>query len=216
MRVLTAASAAALDRIAEERYRMPRLLLMENAGRAVAEEVKKSLCPRRKKRVAVFCGKGNNGADGLVAARHLLCAGIQADIFLAGFSRCSQPEAQVNLAIARRLGGRIRNISAVEPKRLIRTLRAYGCIVDALLGVGLRRGVSGLLADLIRAINAAGVNTIAVDIPSGLDATTGEARGACVEADSTVTFVAWKKGMASAAGKRLCGKVIVSTLGIPL
>ena len=211
-KLLTAKQAKEIDAMAREEWGISTLVLMENAGRAVAEEALKVL--KGKKRVAIFCGKGNNGGDGFVAARHLLTAGIKPDIFLAGDIRDVKNEARVNLDILLKLK---QLVIEVEEDNLVvakSRISKYNLIIDALLGVGLSGGSRGIYRDLIGIINTAKAFVLSVDIPSGLDATTGRTLGCCVKADKTVTFVAKKRGMVIKGGPRYCGKVVVRDLGV--
>ncbi|RJO64522.1 MAG: NAD(P)H-hydrate epimerase [Candidatus Omnitrophota bacterium] len=214
LRSLTAASAKALDRRAAERFGIPIVLLMENAGAAVAQEAAK-MVPAGSQ-ITVFCGKGNNGGDGFVAARHLIAAGFKPLVFLAGKAKEVVHEAKVNLDILYALKQPVieigrHNLSLPKKHALVSRL-----IIDALLGVGLKGKTRGVYRDLIKAINASKAQVISVDIPSGLDATSGRILGCCVRADTTVTFVARKRGMNIGDGPGCCGKVLVKNLGLPL
>lgn len=211
LKTITAAESKMLDRKAREAYGLSVLMLMENAGRAVAEEVIKA----KKKRVAIFCGKGNNGGDGFVAARHLLAGGISPDLFLAGKTSDVKGDAKVNLDVLLKLKRKIIEVREKNISSLKARVRRYDLIVDAIFGVGLKGSVKGYHKDLIEAINASGAYVISVDIPSGLDADTGKALGSCVRADRTVTFVANKRGMIRGEGPVYCGKVIVKDIGFP-
>jgi len=213
-RILTVKQAKAQDTQAKERFGISTLVLMENAGGAVAKEAIKTL--RERTKIAVFCGRGNNGGDGFVAARHLLAYNIKPDVFLAGKILDVENETRVNLEILLRLR---QKISEVEEKNLHivkNKIAKYSLIIDALLGVGLQGQVRGIFRSLIGIINSAKAHILSVDIPSGLDATTGAVLGCCVMADKTVTFVAKKRGMVVGEGPKYCGKVIVRDLGIPL
>jgi hydroxyethylthiazole kinase-like uncharacterized protein yjeF len=209
-RTLTAIAAQAIDRKAREKFVISTLVLMENAGAAVAREVLKFYKPGM--RLAVFCGKGNNGGDGLVAARHLMARKIKPDIFLAcGFFQV-QNEAKINLDILLKLKAKITRLSAGNLKKI--KISKYDLIIDALLGVGVSGELRGIYPELIELINSSGARVISVDIPSGLDATNGRVLGGCVKADKTVTFIAGKRGMVFGEGPKYCGKVIVADLGI--
>jgi len=210
-RLLTAQSAKLIDLKAQDKFGISTLILMENAGARVAAATV-GFC--RTKKIAIFCGKGNNGGDGFVAARHLLTCGIKPDIFLADRISQVENEARTNLEILRRLKSKIievttQNIFSIK-------ISKYGLIIDALLGVGLSGEVRGIYKDLITLINSSQAHIISVDIPSGLDATTGKILGACVKADKTVTFVAKKRGMVFGEGPKYCGKIVVADLGLPL
>jgi len=212
-RFLTAADAKSLDKKAVERFGMPVLVLMENAGRCVSEEAL-NILGKRKGKVALFCGTGNNGGDGFCAARHLLTAGIKPDIYLSGKIADVKNEAKTNLNILLRMKQKIIEASPASIS-LIKTKR-YSLIIDALLGVGLKGDIRYIYQELINIINASRAFVLSVDIPSGLDATTGKVGKVCVKADKTITFVAKKRGMASETGKNYCGEVLVRSIGIGL
>jgi len=212
-RFLTAAQAKALDRKAELKFGISTLLLMENAGRSVSEEALKIL-QSRKGNTAIFCGKGNNGGDGFCAARHLLAAGIKPDIYLCGRIADVKNEARANLDILLRLKQKIIELGQARMPSI--KTKKYSLIIDALLGVGLKGGASYIYQELINIINSSKAYVLSVDIPSGLDATSGKAAGVCVKADKTITFVAEKRGMASKGGRKYCGEVLVRGIGIAL
>jgi NAD(P)H-hydrate epimerase len=211
-RLLTAKSAKDIDRKAREILGISTLVLMENAGRVVAEEAIKML--RGRKRVAIFCGKGNNGGDGFVAARHLLASGVKPDIFLAGEIKEVKNEAGVNLNILLKLKQKITKTSQNNLCRIKNKVLRCDLIIDALLGVGLEGRVRGIYSDLINIINLSKIPVLSIDIPSGLDATGGMVLGCCVKAARTVTFIAKKRGLVVGDGPRYCGRVIVRGLGI--
>lgn len=214
-RILTVAQAKALDKKAEEKFGISTLLLMENAGRTVSEEVLKILQDQQSK-VAIFCGTGNNGGDGFCAARHLLIAGIKPDIYLAGRIGDVKNEAKVNLDILLRLKQKITQASPGNLSLIKSGIRKYNLIIDALLGVGLKGKIRFVYQELINIINASKAYVLSVDIPSGLDATFGKVLGGCIKADKTVTFVAKKRGMVSNTGRNYCGEVLVRGVGIAL
>lgn len=211
---ITAQQAKKIDKKAKDKFGISVLVLMENAGRAVAEEAMKML--RENKPVAIFCGKGNNGGDGFVAARHLLVQGIKPDIFLAGYTCDVQNEAKVNLDILLKLKQKITEVDEKNLHLVKNKIYKYALIIDALLGVGLSGEVRGIFRDLIDIINLSKAKVLTVDIPSGLDATSGKVLGCCVKADRTVTFVAKKRGKVLGEGPKYCGRVVVKDLGIPL
>ncbi|MFA5311664.1 MAG: NAD(P)H-hydrate epimerase [Candidatus Omnitrophota bacterium] len=214
-KILTVSQARNLDSKAREKFGIPAILLMENAGRAVSEEVSRVIGGGEMK-VAIFCGKGNNGGDGFCAARHLISRGVNPDIYLCGSINEVRGEAKVNLEILLKLK---KGVFQVNPKKL-KAVRAripgYGLIVDALFGVGIKGLVKGIFADIINTINQSRAYIISVDIPSGLDANTGRVLGVSVKADATVTFIAKKKGMVKGEGERLCGRIVVENIGFPL
>ncbi|MFH0790579.1 MAG: NAD(P)H-hydrate epimerase [Candidatus Omnitrophota bacterium] len=213
-KLLTARQAKDIDFKARNIFGISTLVLMENAGRAVAEEAVKIL--RHQRAAAIFCGKGNNGGDGFVAARHLLAYGIRPDIFLAGSISEVGNEAGINLEILLKLNQKIIEVKKDNLTRIKNRISKRVLIIDALLGVGLKGDVRGVFRDLIEIINSSEAKILSVDIPSGLDATTGRILGCCVKADKTVSFTARKRGMVFGDGPRYCGRVIVKDLGIPL
>lgn len=212
-RLITAKQAKKIDIEAREKFGISTLVLMENAGRAVADEAVGVL--RGRKQAAIFCGKGNNGGDGFVAARHLLAYGVKPHIFLAGRIQDVKNEAKINLEILLRLKQKIieaeeGNLFLIENK-----ISKCGLIIDALLGVGLAGEVKEIYRDLIGIINTSKAYILSVDIPSGLDAGTGKVLGSCVKANQTVTFIAKKSGMVIGDGPKYCGRIVVRGLGIP-
>jgi NAD(P)H-hydrate epimerase len=204
-----ASAMRALDRHTIETLGVPGALLMESAGRAVAEAaLAERAAAARGGDVLVVCGAGNNGGDGLVAARHLALLGVPVRVALVAEPRRLAPDAAANLARARAAGVPI----ATGP---VRTAGA-AVIVDALFGTGLARAVTGAPAAAIRRIAAARpcARVVAVDLPSGLDADTGQCHGPCVAADLTVTIALPKLGLALEPGRTLAGRVLVARIGI--
>ena len=176
---------------------VPSLDLMENAGRAMAEEIARRYGARA---TLVLCGPGNNGGDGFVVARYLKRWGWPVRLALLGERDRLKGDAA---AVAAKWDGAVE--SSVE-------LRGAGLIVDAIYGAGLSKDFPSELAD---AINGAGAPVVAVDVPSGLDGLTGLVRGACVKADVTITFFRKKPGHVLMPGRTLCGEVVVAAIGIP-
>jgi ADP-dependent NAD(P)H-hydrate dehydratase / NAD(P)H-hydrate epimerase len=182
---------------------VPGLSLMEAAGRAVADEVSTRFPDARS--VALLCGPGNNGGDGFVTARHLLDKGYTVRLGVKGDpSRLPHDAA----AMAKRWTG------AVGPLNTELLSRAE-VVVDALFGAGLTRPIEGDYAALIDAVNDSGLPVIAVDVPSGVDGTTGAVRGVAVCAIATVTFFRLKPGHLLLPGRELCGETRVADIGIP-
>ncbi|MBK8975386.1 MAG: NAD(P)H-hydrate epimerase [Planctomycetes bacterium] len=204
MKTISVAEARALDRDAVERLGMPSILLMENASRGVA-----TLAAELGERFVILCGPGNNGGDGLAAARHLgpeRCA-----IHLLAEpdpQRC--PDAALQLSILRAAGW------AVAPGGATPSAEPGAVWIDALFGTGLVRAIEGRAADWIAALNAADGPRLAVDVPSGLDGDRGVPLGpACVRADVTATFAAAKHGLVAPAAAPFVGRLVVVPLGIP-
>lgn len=200
-----AASMRAVDAWAIEQRGLPSLELMEAAGRAVAEATVELAGDGP---VRVVCGKGNNGGDGLVAARHLASTGVPVEALLLGEADELSPDATANLK-------RLEGVGAREPGDMAEALRGSGAIVDAIFGTGFEGAARGPAAAAIEAINASPARVVAADLPSGVDASTGEAEGAAVEAALTVAFHAAKLGHWIAPGKRLRGELRIAPIGIP-
>ena len=199
----------ALDRHTIDALGVPGELLMESAGRAVSQLVLEQLGEVASGEVCVVCGVGNNGGDGLVLARHLQLLGVDVRAALVGDESRLSADAAVNLKRARRVGVRIEAEGWSAPER--------GVVVDALFGTGLARPVSGPAADAIRTINrarAAHAIVVAVDLPSGLDADTGQILGSAVRADVTATVGLPKLGLVLEPGRSLAGHVQVLRIGI--
>ncbi len=209
---LTRAQVRELDRRAITEFGVPALVLMENAGRGAAELL---LALGIHGPAAICCGKGNNGGDGLVMARHLYNQGVVVTVHL--FARPDElsPEAAVHWNIVSKMSLPVRVWSDVNDSQLTAELAKEEWIVDALYGTGLDGPVRPPLDRVITAINASPAGVFAVDIPSGLNADTGEPMGATIRARHTATFVAPKKGFANPATRHWLGKVHVIDIGAP-
>lgn len=211
MRYVTVKGMRALEAAAIARG-MTASLLMENAGRAVADEAKKMSAPGP---VAVFCGYGNNGGDGFVAARYLIGAGYGARVFLAGPPRAMSAEAAANrdkLPAPRCVPEPVNDSEGLAAAAA--AMRQSGLVIDALFGVGLARPLDGLFAELIGLINGSGRPILAVDVPSGLDADTGEPLPVAVRASKTVTLGYPKAGFKAPGADGYIGELIVADIGL--
>ena len=207
----------AFDAAAAGRFGIPGPVLMENAGRGVVDRIVTVHGDVTGKRVAVLCGKGNNGGDGFVVARHLLLRGALIDVILLARPASVAGDARVHLAI-------LRNVAKSAPALLkfssqpTRFLPPSGgppaIIVDALFGTGFSGVPRGPAAAAIRWMNASGSFVVAVDIPSGLDGATGQTAGEVVRAHLTVTMAAGKVGQYIGAGPECCGRIDVVDIGI--
>lgn len=215
MKVLTAAEMREVDRLTTKDCRVPSLRLMENAGKSVAEFIQAQLSDWKRRRVIVLCGKGNNGGDGFVCARYLKKMGAGVSVYLIGKARDVKGDAFVNLKRWKSMGKLI--VEVPSEKRGFLAFQNGDLIVDALLGTGIRGPLEGPLAEVVRAVNehASGCVVVAVDIPSGLNADTGDAPGPVVVADYTVTFTAPKPGLLLGAGPEHAGHLVVREIGSP-
>jgi len=218
MKILTAAEMRDVDRLTTERHGVPSPTLMENAGRSVAEFIGARFSRIAQRGVVVLCGKGNNGGDGFVVARHLLKMGARPSVYLFSDSREVKGDAGVNLRRWKKVSHEMRIIRAPRDWQSAQAVVASAdIVVDALLGTGARGPVEGLLLAAIEHLNQRRPEqgVVAVDIPSGLHANTGEAQGAAVRADFTVTFTAPKHGLFLGAGPRHVGELVVRQIGSP-
>ncbi|MBI2931032.1 MAG: NAD(P)H-hydrate epimerase [Planctomycetes bacterium] len=194
MRAVTRHEIEEIDRRASAEFGIPATTLMENAGRAVARIVLQEFKP---KAVTVVCGKGKNGGDGFVAARHIAEAGVRVHVHaLAAESEYS--------------GISLENFRQVRTGPLVWS----EVVVDAIFGTGLTRPVEGKVRDLIEEINRH-APIVAVDIPSGLDADTGRPLGAAVRATLTVTMGLPKVGLLVPEARPYVGRLIVADIGYP-
>lgn len=204
-----------VDRWAVEVLGLPGLVLMENAGRQVADAACELLDGRRPGRVAVVAGAGNNGGDGFVAARHLGLRGLEVVTFLLAPPEKVAGDARVNLDALRNLQADVLAIGPGELPGLANALKEFDVVVDALGGTGIRGALQGQIAVAVQAVNAASRPVVAVDIPTGLDCDSGQAAGPAIRAAVTVTFVAPKKGFAAPGASAYTGRVVVADIGVP-
>lgn len=214
MRLVTAAEMRAIDEEAQRRFGLPEVVLMENAGRCVVEALSDRFGPLSGLKVAVVCGKGNNGGDGFVAARQLINAGARVQVWLVGDPGDLRGAAKANCDIFMRFGGRIEPIPPARPSLAV-DLAQSDVIIDALLGTGARGPLGDPLGEVIAAINAAGRPVVSVDLPSGVDADTGAVLGAAVRADLTVTLGAPKPGLLLHPGASFRGELVVADISLP-
>jgi len=197
---------------------IPALVLMENAGRAVADEIRARYRRESVERIVVIAGKGNNGGDGFVIARHLWNAGYDVSVYLLGRTSQVADIARVNLDVLINMGVPITVVLDENDlevlKRELASRRAYVC-VDALLGTGLSKQVKGLYSHVIECLNDSPLPVVAVDVPSGLDADSGFPLGRAVRATLTVTFGYPKVGCVLASGMPYVGELVVADISIP-
>jgi NAD(P)H-hydrate epimerase len=207
---LTRAAVREIDRRAAEEFGIPSIVLMENAGRGAAEVIYR-LNPLRE-RVAIACGPGNNGGDGLVIARHLDRVGLPVVVWVFGSVADLSPDAAVNYRIVERMRLPLTVTQGAPPPDVF---RGFGLVVDALFGTGLSRPLGAPFDAAVEAVNASGARVVAVDVPSGLDCNTGRPLGATVRAHHTVTFVGMKEGFAVADARPYVGEVYFADIGAP-
>jgi hydroxyethylthiazole kinase-like uncharacterized protein yjeF len=205
---LTAEEMAEADRISIEDFGMSVLSLMGNAGLGVATLARKMLGGAASgRRVCCLVGKGNNGGDGLVAVRHLHNWGAQVNVVLGGERKDLRDVPGKQLAIVEKMNVEINEAGAA--------FKGAELLVDALLGYGSKGNPRDTVASLIRRANASGIPTLAVDIPSGLDATTGEPGDPCIVAKSTVTLGLPKTGFLNPRARAYVGELFVADISMP-
>ena len=213
MEVLDAQRMAQADRITIEEIGIPGLVLMENAGRLVAEELAERVDPPGP--VLVVCGRGNNGGDGYVVARHLLRLGYQVQVLATGDAG-GKTDAGAMARAWKGLGGAVTTVTSSRGlAREASLFERAEVVVDALFGTGLSRPLEGLAAELVQAINRCPAPVVAVDLPSGLDASSCELPEVVVEAALTVTFARPKPAQLLPPAEMACGELVVVDIGIP-
>ncbi len=188
-----------IDRKAMEEAGVPSIALMENAGRCVAEAAGSG------KKVAIFCGTGNNGGDGFVAARHLKGSGAEVSVYVVGKKERIRGDARINLE---KIGFDAKEIDS--PVEFDADL-----VIDAIFGIGLKGQVKEPARSIIMDLNEKAVPVISVDVPSGLDADTGRVQGEAIKATKTVTMQVAKNGFFINKGPAHVGEIIVVDIGIP-
>lgn len=212
MKVSTVAQMRELDRRAGDEYGIPGHILMETAGHAVYEAIRIEL-GLAGQRVLVLCGPGHNGGDGLVAARKLNSSGASVQVMVLADPARYGDAPVMYYGMLSRAGVAIS--VRPEPAQVAEALLSCDAVVDALLGTGVDRELSGQLLEVVELVNAADVPVFAVDIPTGVNGDTGQVQGEAVVADVTVTFGLPKLGNLLYPGAELCGTLYVSHISFP-
>ena len=216
MKVLTADQMKTLDRRTIHEIGIPGIFLMENAGRGATEAILRRFPNLLRKRVAVIAGKGNNGGDAFVIARHLINRGVKVNIFLLAEKKAIKGDAKTNLDILTKAGIQVKGLATLGEFEAIRDdLLSHDLIIEGILGTGLNSEVKGYYRQVISALNATGKPIVAIDIPSGLDATTGKPLGVCIKAAFTPTFGLPKIGQLIHPGVEFVGELEVIDIRIP-
>jgi NAD(P)H-hydrate epimerase len=217
MKILTAAQMQRIDRLTTEQCGVPSLTLMENAGGAVVDFLTERFAPLRQQRIAILCGRGNNGGDGFVVARLMRNQGLNPRVILLGNVASLKGDAAVNYD----------RLVALGPPEVVEDLAAWHRIrpaiadtillIDAILGTGLSKPLSGFLLEVVQDLNAGfpGAHIVAVDLPTGISSDTGELIGACVKAEASVTFTAPKVGHVLPPACENVGQWAVRSIGTP-
>lgn len=216
MKILTAAQMQQIDHLTSEQWGVPSLDLMENAGKGVARFLAERFDPLANHKIVIACGRGNNGGDGLVVARILRQGGARPRVLLFADPTQLRGDAAVNYA---RLveSGAAEIVSGPEAWRaILSSLVGTTLIVDALLGTGLSKPLQGFLLEVVRDLNRiSGARRVAVDLPSGLSADTGELIGECIQADASITFTAPKYAHVFPPACEKVGEWRVEQIGTP-
>lgn len=216
---LTRAELALLDRLASEEFGLPSAVLMENAGRGAAEEALRIASATAAPRVCVLAGSGNNGGDACVLARHVALAGVDVELF----ALCGVAELRGDAALMRRAaektGVAVHDVSTEASLARARArLDGASVLVDGLLGTGFRGTMRPEMERLVETVNACraktGARTVALDLPSGLDADSGRPARPTIVADVTVTFAAWKVGFDAPEAQPFLGRIVLAGIGI--
>lgn len=226
MKIVTAEQIRELDQLTVDLTGVSWATLMETAGARIAESI---ISDASRDVIAVFCGKGNNGGDGAVVARHLWLRGAVVDVFLFGRIGDTRGEARTNLEILKRLsdanatsnGGEVNFIEITSEAEASEIRILHDAVIDALLGTGLQRPAAGLYAKAIETINQGkallgeALLVLSVDIPSGISSDSAQISGPCVNADVTVTFTAPKVGNVLPPACNFNGKLVTVSIGTP-
>jgi NAD(P)H-hydrate epimerase len=214
----TAEQMQGYDRSAIRGCLIPGLLLMENAGRAVVDELQRRQGPLAGKQAIVLCGKGNNGGDGFVIARHLASRGARTEAILLCSPLALEGDAAVNYRAVKKIAaarGSSLTVTRAATPASFHPSHSPDIVVDALFGTGFCGDVRGVFAKAIDWVNSHGSFVVAVDIPSGVNGTTGIVESKAVHADLTVTMALAKVGHYTGAGREHSGEVVVADIGMP-
>jgi NAD(P)H-hydrate epimerase len=211
MRIASVEVMREIDRIAIEEVGIPASVLMENAALACLKHLDLS-----RSYYVIVCGRGNNGGDGFAMARHLSCLGKEVDVFYMAEGSPYSEETGVNFEILSRLGVSLTPLMKEESLwSFSEALSDADVVVDALLGTGTSRPVTGLYQTVIDLMNDNAGRILSVDVPSGLDADSGNPMGSTILAEKTVTFQCYKRGFLNYASFRYLGETVVERIGIP-
>ena len=215
MKVASASQMQNVDRRAILEFGIPGIVLMENAGRGVIEAIDKYFPENTVKKVNLIAGAGNNGGDGFVIGRHLINRGVEVSAFLLTKKEKVSGDARVNMELYQKLRPIHELLSREDLIKFQNQINQNELIIDAIFGTGLASEVRGFYHDIIDYINTLPNPVISVDIPSGIDATTGKILGTAIHADLTVTFGLPKIGLVIHPGLEHSGILEVIDISIP-
>jgi NAD(P)H-hydrate epimerase len=217
MRVLNTKQMREADRRTIHDIGIPSIVLMENAGRQAVAAMEAAFDDLTSSRVAVLCGRGNNGGDGFVVARTLIQRGVETSVFLIGSVSEVQGDARTNIEVLGRIGLTIVEITNAQEWELhFSEISECDVLVDAMLGTGFHGGLTGLLQTVVADVNALGVPVVAIDLPTGLSADSAELDGEAIEASMTVTLAAPKIPLIFPPADTHAGDLVIADIGIPL
>lgn len=217
MKVLTAAEMQHIDKLTTEKYGVPSLALMENAGRAVVRFLAERFQPLASQQIAILCGRGNNGGDGFVVARLFQEQGIKPRVVLFANPRNLRGDAAKNFE----------RLEQISPSEIVEGIEAWQrvkksiadttLIIDALFGTGLSKPLEGFFAEIVRDVNSAfpGARVVSIDLPSGVSADSGELIGESIRANATLTFTAPKLAHVFPPACERAGEWAVEQIGTP-
>lgn len=209
-------TAERLDHLAMSEYGVPGMILMENAGLRIAEQIALRFHDKGKTKVIIVSGRGNNGGDGFVVARHLHNKGFDVRLWHMAEGERYINESKINLDILRHQKLSSHSLLLEKDLPLLeRDLSEAQVVVDGLFGIGLNREVTGLHKKVVELMNSAQGFKVAIDIPSGLDANTGMPLGCCFRADLTLSLGCMKKGLLQKRAAYFLGEVKVLDISIP-
>jgi len=216
MRIVTSGEMYRIEEAAEKRG-VSRRILMENAGKNIARNLANLFPDYKKKNICILCGKGNNGGDGLVAARYLKKMGAHPSVSILGRIHDISPLARENLSRLKKLKVRIHEI--VKAEQIAEEIKNSSILIDAIFGTGFKGEIKGLYADVIDLLSfyteGRRPSVVAVDLPSGMDADTGKISSPQIRADWTFTLGLPKKGLFLHPGIEYAGNILVLDIGIP-
>jgi hydroxyethylthiazole kinase-like uncharacterized protein yjeF len=216
MRVLNTAQMREADRLTIDEIGLPSVVLMENAGRQVVAAIEAAYEECLSGRVAVLCGRGNNGGDGFVVARTLRDRGVPVVVFVLGPLPEIRGDARLNLDILAHLGTAVVEIADAQTWELHASeIAACSLIVDAIVGTGFRDRLTGLFETVVADVNALDIPVVAIDLPSGLNADTPDVDGLAVDAAMTVALGALKLPLILPPGEAYAGEIVLASIGIP-
>ncbi|APC79873.1 NAD(P)H-hydrate dehydratase [Clostridium botulinum] len=212
MRITSSENFRKVDNYSIENIGIPSIVLMENAALKIVSNIDLQL----NNRFVIVCGKGNNGGDGLAVARHLHCLNKEVEVFIIEKSKNGTKDFKINYNILKNMNLNIKTIRDYEDLDYLReSIMKSDMVLDAIFGIGLSRKIEGIYKDTISVINENSKSTLAIDVPSGLNANTGEIEGVCIEANTTVSFEMYKEGFLTYYRDKYLGNIIIESIGIP-